>query len=61
MLKAEIPTNDFTQLDEFFFWWYVKIDRSMMIGTLWTEQKLDKILVQLGSRTRLAGTTPSVL
>jgi hypothetical protein len=38
MLKAEIPTNDFTQLDDFFFLWYVKIDRSMMIGTLWTEQ-----------------------
>ncbi len=66
MLKAEISTNDFTQLDELFFSWYVKIDRSMMIGTLWTEQStlkktLDKILVQLGSRTRLAGTTPSVL
>ncbi len=38
MLKAEISTNDFTQLDELFFSWYVKIDRSMMIGTLWTEQ-----------------------
>jgi len=38
MLKAEISTNDFTQLDDFIFSWYVKIDRSMMIGTLWTEQ-----------------------